>query len=275
MTSTQKLTIIIVVVIFLLGYSVVLVEANTQEVDTQGEVIEEAPPEEETPATTGGGVMPPEWLMPPKAPEGGFRILINNGAEYTDNLIVNLTLFGGPDTARMAISNFSDFRDAGQESYTTEKKWDLCKGRISCPEGKYTVYVKFYAPWGQASEVVSDNIIYRKPILETIIEQIQAKINEISRKIADLRKQIAQFFFRKEVTAETPEILSEEISSKEAPFEKIIPPVEELLREETVTPPEEIFPEKEKEIIEPLKNFVKQLWQKIIGFWQRFWLFIR
>jgi len=70
----------------------------------------------------GGGGMPSAWFMPPKAPEGGFRILINNGVEYTDSLIVNLTLFGGPDTARMALSNFSDFIDAGQELYKTTKE---------------------------------------------------------------------------------------------------------------------------------------------------------
>ena len=117
---------------------------------------------DETDSVSGGGGMPIAWYNPPKAPEGDFRILINSGVEYTNSPVATLNLFGGPDTERMAISNFSDFRDAGQEKYQTSKSWDLCKGKGVCLEGEYIVYVKFYAPWGKSSEVVSDGITYKK-----------------------------------------------------------------------------------------------------------------
>jgi len=115
----------------------------------------------------GGGGMPPDWNNPPKAPVGGFKILINNNAQDTNTPNVILSLIGGSDTARMAISNFSDFRDAGQENYTTTKTWNVCwKNSIlqtssTCPAGTYTVYVKFYAPWGTNSGVVSDSIVLK------------------------------------------------------------------------------------------------------------------
>lgn len=151
---------------------------------------------------TGGGGTPAKWFMPPKPPIGGFQILINNGAKYTDSKIVTLNLTGGPDTARMAISNFSDFQDAGQETYTSTKTWDLCKGLSSCPEGEYKVYVKFYASWGTASEVVSDSIILKtlpaKPINEMTIEELKTKIAEILEKIAQLKVQL-QKLLEKEV----------------------------------------------------------------------------
>ena len=143
----------------------------------------------------GGGGMPAEWFNPPKAPEGGFQILINNGAKYTGSRMVILSLTGGPDTERMAISNFADFRDAGQELYSQSKEWDLCKRQTTCPDSKYTVYVKFYAPWGTASEVVSDSIILKtveKPIVEMSIEELKAKIAEIKTMIAKLQAQLAE-----------------------------------------------------------------------------------
>lgn len=80
-------------------------------------------------APSGGGGMPVEWYNPPKAPEKGFSVLINNNAEYTNTLTVALNLRGGSDTEKMVISNFSDFRDAGQETYTQTKDWNLCQGQ--------------------------------------------------------------------------------------------------------------------------------------------------
>lgn len=223
----------------------------------------------------GGGGMPSAWLMPPEAPEEGFQILINNGVEYTDTFLVNLSLVGGPDTKRMAISNFSDFRGAGQEPYASTKTWDLCKGFASCPEGKYIVYAKFYALWGTASEVVLDSIIYReKPIVERIREQILQKIAEISEEITDLRKQITQLF-KKEAVAEIPKAPPEEVFPEEIPPEEIAPLVEELPpKEEIIIPPEKIAPEKPKgRPLEPLKEYGKWLWQKITNFWQKIWPF--
>lgn len=115
----------------------------------------------------GGGGMPPEWNNPPKAPVGGFGVSVNNGAESTLIPTVILNLKGGSDTAKMAISNFSDFRDAGQENYTSAKVWNLCwknsilQTPLICPDGTYTVYVKYYTSWGTASNVVSDTIILK------------------------------------------------------------------------------------------------------------------
>ena len=145
----------------------------------------------------GGGGMPAQWYNPPQAPVEGFRVLINNGAKYTYSLKVTLTLTGGPDTERMAISNFSDFSGAGQEPYTKTKEWNLCKGLTSCLEGEYGVYVKFYAPWGTNSEVVSDTIIFRKekPIIEKIKEipeKIKEAIEEISEEVSEIGKKIAE-----------------------------------------------------------------------------------
>jgi len=167
--------------------------------------------------TGGGGGIPSAWFNPPKAPEGGFKILINNDAKYTDNPTVTLNLFGGPDTARMAISNNPEFSGAGstgQITYQPSYQWNLCRGRTSCPEGEYTVYVKFYASWGKSSGVVSDSIIYqketpeekpiaelpplvvkpliKKPITEMTIEELKAKIAEIKAMIAQLQAQLVE-----------------------------------------------------------------------------------
>jgi len=169
--------------------------------------------------------------MPPKAPADGFRILINNGAEYTDNSIVSLKLFDGPNTARMAISNFSDFRDAVQEPYTQTKTWNLCQGLTSCSEGEYTVYAKFFTSRGTASEVVSDSIIYR---IKPTIERIKQGLIKIAEKITNLKNQITRFFPRPE------EIVPEKIPLEEIPLLIEKPPVEVPPIEEIVTPPEEI-----------------------------------
>jgi len=216
------------------------------------------PAQEKAPPTVGGG-------MPagPTPPEGGFRILIKDGAEYTNIPTVTLKLFGGPNTEMMAISNFPDFRDTVQELYISTKKWDLCSERASCPEGEYTVYVKFYTPWGRTSEVVLDSIIYKKPIPEWIIEQIRTKIKEITRRIADLRKQITQLF-KKEVVVEVPE----------RPPEEIAPPVKELPKEEIISP-EEIPSEKEEVKEGPiylLKECRKWLWQSVQVLGNKIWL---
>ena len=169
----------------------------------------------------GGGGMPSAWFNPPQAPEAGFRVFINNDAKYTDSPVVNLDLFGGSNTAGMAISNFSDFRDAGQETYQTTKSWNLCQSRESCSEDEYTVYVKFYTDWGTASEIVSDSIIYRKGVWPPteIIEKISEQAQKISEKAGEVAKKITELF--KPTPPEEikpPEVPVEEIVSKEAPL---------------------------------------------------------
>ncbi len=153
--------------------------------------------QENRPVSAGGG-MPGGWLMPPKPPEGGFKILINDEAIYTNSKLTTLKLTGGSDTQRMAISNFSDFRDAGQENYVTTKEWNLCKGLTFCPEGKYTVYAKFYAPWGTVSGVVSDSIVYkitptkREIEREKLITETLTKMIEVLKKLIQLYTELIQ-----------------------------------------------------------------------------------
>lgn len=118
----------------------------------------------------GGGGKSSIQSNPPQPPIGGFRVLINDGADYTKSSKVILNLFGGPDTEKMAISNFFDFRDALQRIYKSIKEWDLCKGISFCSEGKYTVYVKFFTSWGESSKIISDSIIFSiPPVNENII----------------------------------------------------------------------------------------------------------
>jgi len=113
----------------------------------------------------GGGGLPPGAYNPPSPPSGGFSILIQDNAEYTNNRAVILKLNGGSNVKKMAISNTGDFTDASQEDYQIEREWDLCSklgGLVKfsdCPDGVYKVYVKFYSQYGQPSQIVSDEII--------------------------------------------------------------------------------------------------------------------
>ncbi|TAK05055.1 DUF2341 domain-containing protein [Patescibacteria group bacterium] len=139
---------------------------NVSSYSSNGAVVisSAAPP----PGGGGGGasISPPTALTgpsnPPTPPPGGFSVLINNGDAQTANSAVTLTLTGGPDTVRMIVSRFADFHDAGQETYATVRAWNLCADPgASCASGTYTVYAKFYAPSGPASEVVFDTIIHQ------------------------------------------------------------------------------------------------------------------
>ena len=256
------LTITIASIILILGGLFGFIRiSQAGNINLEVNIVEEetSPPEEPAPPTGGGG-MPAAWFMPPKAPEGGFRILINNGVEYTDGLIVNLTLVGGPDTARMAVSNNPEFTgpgSTGQITYQSQYNWDICRGRTICPEGKYTVYAKFFTPWGTASEVVSDSIIYReKPILE----RIRQKIVEIAERITILKNQVTRLLFPPE------KIVPEEIPPEEI-IPKEVPPPEEVSPPEKITPPSKEV--SKVGLIEVIKEFGKWLWQKITNFWQK------
>lgn len=184
----------------------------------------ESPKSSSVSATTllapGGGGMPSVWYNPPQTPQGGFSVLINDGASETNNLSVKLSLTGGSDTVRMAISSFSDFKDAGQEEYQTTKSWNLCQGGESCPEGGYTVYVKFYTDWGMASAVVSDSIIYNKEAVPPIgiIEKITEEAEEISEKVGEIAKKIVEIFKPKPPEIKPPEVPVEELVPKETPL---------------------------------------------------------
>ncbi len=73
---------------------------------------------------SGGGGLPPEAYNPPippspapENPEGKFSITINNGDKYTTSETINLKLYAGSNTAKMAISNTADFAGASQVPY--------------------------------------------------------------------------------------------------------------------------------------------------------------
>lgn len=116
----------------------------------------------------GGGGMSPSAYNPPAPPvssptnpKGEFKVLINDNAEFTKEKEVVLKFVAGEDTEKMAISSSPDFSgpESGQISYQSFYNWDLCYQERECSDGIHTVYVKFYTQYGQASEIVFDDII--------------------------------------------------------------------------------------------------------------------
>jgi len=76
----------------------------------------------------------------------------------------------------MAVSMTGDFSDSSQENYESIKQLDVCSkigGVIKdayCPDGIYTVYVKFYNMYGKTSDsaIASSTIILKSPIVADI-----------------------------------------------------------------------------------------------------------
>jgi len=126
-------------------------------------------------------ILHPPTFRRPRPPLGGFRVIINYGEKITSSTLVDLILIGGQDAYEMAISNFSDFRDAQKEPYVFLKKWDLCKNKKTCDEGEQFVYVKFYNKNGKASEVVSSSIVYKK-----VEAQDKSVKNEVKEEVLNL-----------------------------------------------------------------------------------------
>ena len=215
-----------------IGYTIVTAAAsstdpNYNNLDASDVSITNTDDDEPAPSGGGGG-MPAEWHNPPAPPSQGFSILINDDAQFTNILTVTLNLRGGSDAKRMAISNFSDFRDIGQELYNTTKEWNLCKGKKVCEEREYIVYAKFYTQYGQPSPVVFDSIIYQKekveeekPIIIKVPEEIK-KISEeakkISEKAKEIVKKIAEVFKPKPIEITQPEIPIEELVPEQTPL---------------------------------------------------------
>lgn len=104
----------------------------------------------------GGGGSPAMWTLP-TVPTSGFKLNINGGAPITPNRNVTLGFNAGTDIKKIAISMTGDFTDASQEDYTSSKQWDLCSKfggaikNLTCPDGKYTIYAKFYTVYGRSS----------------------------------------------------------------------------------------------------------------------------
>lgn len=111
---------------------------------------------------SSGGGLPSAAYDPPAIPRAGFKISINQGAEYTNNFTVSLSFVAGKDTVKMAISESSDFINAIQIPYQQELKWELLpilNGQIPKQGMERTIYVKFYTQYGVSSQVYSDSII--------------------------------------------------------------------------------------------------------------------
>lgn len=119
--------------------------------------------------SSGGGGLPPEAYNPPVRPpassanpEANFKISINDGADFTDSFTVTLSFVAGQDTARMSVSESSDFINGIQIPYQKELKWELLpvpNGQIPKQGIERTIYVKFYTQYGVSSQVYSDSII--------------------------------------------------------------------------------------------------------------------
>jgi hypothetical protein len=93
----------------------------------------------------GGGGLPLVAYNPPKIPEKGFSVIINNGDIMTNNREVSLNLSAGSDTARMVLSNNPDLTNGtGQIPFQSSYSWDICRKQENCSQGTHTVYVKFY-----------------------------------------------------------------------------------------------------------------------------------
>ena len=147
--------------------------------------------------TTGGGTSGSSYYFPaPVAPVGGFSLLINNGALKSSTPAVILKLKAGSDVARMAISNFSDFRNSAQESYAPEKNWNLCwessitQRPLTCPAGVHQVYTKFFTSYGQGSPVATSSIILGTSVLVPSQKIINTLTKDL--KLGSKDKQVAQ-----------------------------------------------------------------------------------
>ena len=241
------------------------IKADTNIINTEGAVATQTQ-EQQTTSPNNGVVIPMTWLIAPEPPEKGFRFLINNGADYTNTPIVSLNLIGTSEIKRMAISNFSDFRDASQEPYKKKIKWDLCREKTYCAEGRHIVYVKFYTLFGVPSKAVSNSIIYRKTTSGLVLKKIQAKIEEISNQIIALGEKITHLF-SKDVSVKKlskPFFENDTIKKKNLSGQDNVP-----FQEENVPQPRKAVSSKQKAgVFDIFKQDSRRFWQNIVIFWQ-------
>lgn len=140
----------------------------------------------------GGGGLSMVAYNPPSIPPEGYKMTINQGSTTAKSRMVTLGFNANLDIKSMAISNSPDFVFAIQEPYQQTKQWDICGQNISCLAGEYTVYAKFYTQYGQSSEVVKANILY-KPTSDIVNQQPQNQEQASSQKeatIAQLKQQL-------------------------------------------------------------------------------------
>ena len=86
-----------------------------------------------------------------------YGLSINEGALFTDQITVILTLPANPHTAQMMISNDGGFVGAQWEPYATHKEWQITQhGADVIPR---TVYAKYKDAEGVVSSVYQDDIV--------------------------------------------------------------------------------------------------------------------
>ena len=86
-----------------------------------------------------------------------YGLSINEGALFTNQITVTLTLPANPHTAQMMVSNDGGFAGAQWEPYATHKEWQITQyGAYVIPR---TVYAKYKDTAGVISSVYQDDII--------------------------------------------------------------------------------------------------------------------
>jgi len=84
-------------------------------------------------------------------------VSINDGALFTNQITVTLTIGAAPGTAQMQVSNDGGFAGAQWEAYTTHKVWTITQyGNYVIPR---VVYVRYKDASGNMSATFSDDII--------------------------------------------------------------------------------------------------------------------
>jgi sugar lactone lactonase YvrE len=86
-----------------------------------------------------------------------YALTINNGALYTCNVVVQLTISARPQTVEMQISNDGGFLGAAWEPYSAHKDWEITRYRNQ--EITRLVYVRFRDAEGSVSSLYLDDII--------------------------------------------------------------------------------------------------------------------
>ncbi|HET9222067.1 MAG TPA: hypothetical protein VFO07_06165, partial [Roseiflexaceae bacterium] len=86
-----------------------------------------------------------------------YSVTINNGALYTNQTEVRLTISAKPRTAEMQVSNDGGFNDVAWEPYTSRKTWQITRYRNQ--EITRLVYIRFRDVDGNVSSLYLDDII--------------------------------------------------------------------------------------------------------------------
>jgi sugar lactone lactonase YvrE len=86
-----------------------------------------------------------------------YSMTINNGALYTNNVAVQLTISARPHTAAMQVSNDGGFLGVDWEPYSAHKAWQITRYRHD--EITRLVYMRFRDADGSVSSLYLDDII--------------------------------------------------------------------------------------------------------------------